>query len=124
MIYGESGTPGGRQTEDRVFLMSLADIDKYYELVDVTLETIRKTRLWADKLTPLFHWMEFYPDLVEGIKGLTARYTGTATWWWLRSPGLSNYHAALVHIDGIVYFRGGIVCSASGGVRPALWLNL
>ena len=48
---------------------------------------------------------------------------GTASWWWLRSPGLLSFGAAGVHDDGLVNVAGGVV-SDGGGVRPALYLNL
>ena len=49
--------------------------------------------------------------------------TGNTSWWWLRSPGFTSSHAALVWIDGYVYVDCYYVIS-DGGVRPALWLNL
>jgi hypothetical protein len=45
-------------------------------------------------------------------------------WWWLRSPGSSSYYAAGVLNVGYVLDIGYHVHFASGGVRPALWLNL
>ena len=48
---------------------------------------------------------------------------GTATgWWWLRSPGNSQYKAADVYDDGSLdslHVNHEHVC-----VRPALWVNL
>ena len=47
-------------------------------------------------------------------------------YWWLRSPGSSNYSAACVCSDGAVYGSGLYVCSdgsVSGRVRPALRIS-
>lgn len=50
-----------------------------------------------------------------------AYLNGTATYWWLRSPGTSNtYYAWLVYSDGD--YSSGFGCSNSFGVRPALVL--
>jgi len=45
-------------------------------------------------------------------------------WWWLRSPGYYQRLAATVGIDGYVGLSGDSVDYGTGGVRPALWLNL
>ena len=49
--------------------------------------------------------------------------SGTASWWWLRSPGRYGDFAAIVDDDGGLGVNGG-VDRDDGGVRPALWLNL
>jgi hypothetical protein len=49
----------------------------------------------------------------------------SSAWWWLRSPG--HYPGRASHVDtgGYVGVYGSVnVSSASGGVRPALWLNV
>jgi hypothetical protein len=58
----------------------------------------------------------------------TARFHGSPSWWWLRSPGYSCTDVANVRPDGIL--DGGLSghgfyshCDC-GGVRPALFLNL
>lgn len=49
-----------------------------------------------------------------------AYLNGSATNWWLRSPGCDYFgHALYVNSDGV---WGGGGCSGSGGVRPALIL--
>jgi len=49
---------------------------------------------------------------------------GTASWWWLRSPGRTSYDASSVLGDGGISTGGSYIGNTSGGVRPALWLNL
>ena len=44
-------------------------------------------------------------------------------WWWLRSPGRYSDFAAGVSVDGGIYFCGNNVGNASGGVRPAMWVD-
>lgn len=48
-----------------------------------------------------------------------AYLNGSATGWWLRSPGGGSYLALCVRSDGGWYSFG---CSGSGGIRPALIL--
>lgn len=44
--------------------------------------------------------------------------------WWLRSPGVYSYCAALADADGYVASFGVGVCLTNVAVRPALWVNL
>ena len=53
-----------------------------------------------------------------------AKFGNTAYWWWLRAPGYYGNHAAYVIGGGYVLVSGRNVYYESGGVRPALWLNL
>jgi len=48
---------------------------------------------------------------------------GTASWYWLRSPGYETNYAAFVPNDGFINPYGNIIVNIGGGVRPALWLN-
>ncbi|MCL2064118.1 MAG: DUF6273 domain-containing protein [Candidatus Cloacimonetes bacterium] len=48
--------------------------------------------------------------------------SGAASFWWLRSPGLITSFASRVDGDGDIHLGGNRVLS--GGIRPALWLNL
>ncbi|MCL1799493.1 MAG: DUF6273 domain-containing protein [Eggerthellaceae bacterium] len=86
----EYGTAGGKPTKDKVFLLSLDEVNKYFS---------------------------------SGQERI-AKYEGSDFWWWLRSPGGYAGHAALVIGGGGVYASGYDVDYDSGGVRPALWLNL
>jgi hypothetical protein len=60
-----------------------------------------------------------FKDNVDRIE----TYNRKASWWWLRSGHYGN-RAAYVDTDGTVYLSGIGVSAGSGGVRPALWLNL
>jgi hypothetical protein len=44
--------------------------------------------------------------------------------WWLRSPGIDNYHAATNEDLSAPVFYGQPVFYWGAGVRPALWLKL
>ncbi len=44
--------------------------------------------------------------------------------WWLRSPGMDGGHAAGVGAGTDIIYAGGYAVTATGGVRPALWITL
>jgi hypothetical protein len=62
----------------------------------------------------------YFKDDTERV----AYYKGKTAWWWLRSPGNYDYGAANVRTDGSLDADGNSVVIDTGGVRPALWLNL
>jgi len=84
--------PGGNNTLDKVFLLS---IDEYYEM----------------------------PEELRA-----AKYGDAPAWWWLRSPGYSTGDVADVYpdggLDGGIGAHGFYAFCESGGVRPAMYLDL
>jgi len=48
---------------------------------------------------------------------------GTATFWWLRSPGSASNRASKVNEVGLFNLHGYDI-SNTGGVRPALWIKV
>jgi hypothetical protein len=100
------GTPGGNPTDDHIFLLSVAEILKYFP------------GLKLHKDSDGDEWW------YEADERLVARFNNSGFWWWLRSPGYNQHFAASVLADGYVYLDGSYVYGGGGGVRPALWLNL
>jgi hypothetical protein len=49
---------------------------------------------------------------------------GKRVYWWLRSPGYTSYHAAIVSYIGTVVVGGTFVDNTSVGVRPAMWVKI
>ena len=118
------GTPGGADTKDKIFLLSLEEADKYFGDSGDYLNLKRKA--WG------------------GDGGVIERDSGWAlsndhdservailgygeSWWWLRSPGATSNSAAAVNVGGSINVRGRDVNAfhpEMGGVRPALWLIL
>ena len=106
------GTSGGNATNDKVFLLSLDEVCRYFGDSTTRLSKKGGTRsidYFGDKNNP---------------KRIANYVSEGASWWWLRSPGFFSSEAADVHTDGDVVVRGRDVRNGSGGVRPALWLNL
>jgi len=88
------GIRGGNDTTDKVFLLSIEEAE-----------------------TSLFG----FTDLLAAKDLLT----GEAVWWYLRSPGESVSYAAGVSATGLIDYHGVAgVEDPSGGVRPAMWLDL
>ena len=97
-----SGTSGGNDTEDKVFLLSEKEAETLFSNDE---ERIAKATEYAEK------------------SGVYVNEKKEAE-WWLRSPGRYSSDAAAVYDDGLIYLYGYYVYSDYEGVRPALHLNL
>ena len=98
-------TNGGNNTEDAIFLLSYADTDRYFDGA-------------ADRICmPTNYAVAMGADTRILDDGITE-----AGWWWLRSPGEAEYHAAFVNYDGTRYTNA--VGNEYLSVRPALWISL
>ena len=95
-------TPGGNDTEDRIFLLSSSEAKQY---LATWLERVKISTPYAEK-----------SGVWEAGNGIN--------WWWLRSPGLSSYNAALVFCVGVIVDDGYLVHYFDDAVCPALWINL
>ncbi|MCI7619072.1 MAG: toll/interleukin-1 receptor domain-containing protein [Firmicutes bacterium] len=95
------GTNGGKNTKDKVFLLSIEEVEKYF-----SSDNDRQS---------------------EGTK--YAKTTALCvdncgySWWWLRSPGRDASDAATVLSGGGVYAPGDMVYHDVYGIRPALWID-
>ncbi len=117
----EYGTDGGRDTKDRVFLLSIDEAKRYFSSdydrrAEVTEYCKQKLRV----LTIRFGKSEEIAD--EYIKNIEEKWDNCGD-YFLRSPGCYQYNAAHVYNDGSVY-EDGLVDVVLGGDRPALWVNL
>jgi len=83
------GTPGGNDTTDRVFLLSILEAEMC---------------------------------LSGSASRVAYSQSGTATWWWLRTPGAFS-PAAIVGVSGEIHAHGS-AAGPGNGVRPALWISL
>ena len=111
--YSGWNTSGGNNTQDKVFLLSYAEANKYF---GVTHDTTSNTK---SRVAPTAY------AIAQGAYTHSSNKTADGTdagWWWLRSPGFYQSSAAGVRTDGSLnYYR---VDDDSGSVRPALWVNL
>ena len=103
----------GNNTQDKVFLLSYAEANKYF---GVTHDTTSNTK---SRVAPTAY------AIAQGAYTDSSQKTADGTdagWWWLRSTGYDQSSAAFVYIYGSIYSYS--VNLASGSVRPALWVNI
>lgn len=112
--YSGWSTLGGNNTQEKIFLLSYAEANKY---LNVTYENSENT---GSRVAPTAYAIENGASTNSSCK--TPEGRKEAGWWWLRSPGYSRDYAASVRYDGSL--RSLSVSSDFGCVRPAFWLNL
>ncbi|MBQ3072557.1 MAG: TIR domain-containing protein [Oscillospiraceae bacterium] len=93
----------GKATQDQVFLLSIAEANKYFGS-----DSARQCR----------------PTDYTVANGAYVNSDNGNCWWWLRSPGVSQRSAANVRCGGDVYEYGSSVSHVNNAVRPALWIDL
>ena len=97
------GTKGGEDTEDKVFALSVEELEKYFP------------EAAARRAEPTGHATE------DGVY----TYTETGyTIWWLRSPGYVQYAASRVSVGGAVSDMIYDDVRAHRGARPAMWISI
>ena len=101
---------GGNDTKDRVFLLSLEEVVKYFGD--------------SGKLQNRPNQNTWLIDDVYNNARIAKNADGVAVRWWLRSQGDYSCNAARVSNLGEVNVIGNRVHDFNGGLRPALWLNL
>ena len=105
----EYNTNPGNATTDKVFLLSINEVEKYFNS-----DETRKCAPTAYAKAQGAYTSDSYKTA-----------SGAATcWWWLRSPGSSQGSAATVNHGGSVICNGYSVIYDTDAVRPALWINL
>ncbi len=100
----EYNTSPGNSTTDKVFLLSITEVNKYFN------------SNYARKCIPT--------DYAKAQGAVTDTNYGINCWWWLRSPGYYSFTAASVEYDGSIYIRGAPVEDVEISVRPAMWISL
>lgn len=111
--YSGWSTSSGNNTQDKVFLLSYAEANKYF---GVTYDNSSNTK---SRVAPTAYAIAQGAWTSSSNKTTDSTYAG---WWWLRSPGSSSSSAASVYYDGARISRS--VSNTYIAVRPALWVNL
>ena len=125
--FSDTSAGGGNDTVDRVFFLSLEEVDRYF---GNSKDYLRRRGLQYD--SGKFAMMPSENGIILSNNYDSTRvatYNGEPWSWWLRSPGGFNVRAANVWSNGIVDVLGNSVnlideYNFGVGVRPALWLNL
>lgn len=95
------GTPVGKNTQDKIFLLSGTEINKYFSSDEK--RTVKPTNY------AISH------GAYTNAKGNCA--------WWLRSPGMTRTSPAYIASAGSVGNRAHEVDEKIIGVRPAVWVK-
>ena len=107
------GTDGGKYTNDKVFVLSIEEVVKYFGDSNQLRDKNRNTKY-------------FINDNFNNVrKAVNMEYAPSC--WWLRSPGNTQNFVACVTSDGRIAVSGDFVNRSNGfvlGVRPVLWLKL
>lgn len=106
------GTPGGADTTDKVFLLSLEEaLNTAYGFSSNTSDT--KEISGRVSLNTAY----------AANQGVIS-YSNESGIWWLRSPGREDNQAAVVYMNGSIPMNTNYVTDGYVAVRPALNLNL
>jgi len=111
-----SGTNGGSKTYDKIFLLSLDEIVKYFG----DSGQLRNNTHWKIKNSD-----GCISDRHNSKRIAYDRDGDASCSWWLRSPGTYGGRVASIYSDGRIYVVGyySYANYVGGGIRPALWLN-
>lgn len=118
------GTTGGNTTSDKVFLLSESEVyhtDTAAKYGFTKAYSIIHDEAKRSRCSTYAHAMG--TCRYNTTSASDKKYNGNI-WWWLRSPGYFSHYAAVVGSYGWMDGAGDNVDDDSGGVRPALHLNL
>lgn len=101
-------TDPGRDTQDKVFLLSVQEAEKYFAS-NIKRQCFPTAYAWSRGANSRGPYHETFRD---------------TCWWWLRTSGWSNKYAAGVDLGGQIRCEGQEVRSNGNCVRPALWIKL
>lgn len=94
-------TNPGSGTQDKLFLLSIDEVNLYFSSNN---DRVCTATLHAVK------------------QGAYENSSTGSSWWWLRTPGISNKDAASVNSAGSIDYDDGSVILSKGSVRPAMWI--
>jgi len=131
------GTSGGNDTVDKVFLLSIGEVVKYFG-DSGALELTPRPLLQRILIRLGLKGGSIYEDtsMIDDQFGLAREATNHDPGveneherhvWYMRSIGCEEGFVTYVSKGGVIWasgIRAGAGCFAPGGVRPALWLKL
>jgi hypothetical protein len=104
------GTPGGADTVDKVFFLSIEEVVKYFG----------DSGMLANR--PDIYTDDIYDEYNDARVAKLHSYNGN---WWLRTPGKEANRAVMVYGDGHINVVGYEVRTQDGNeARPAMWITL
>jgi hypothetical protein len=107
------GNPGGNNTTDRIFLLSIDEARRYFSSDSDRQAGINLTEKAIEGFKDKYGY-----EIEEWARNSGGYY------WLLRSPGFGNGYVAGVFGDGNVLAAGILINDYGSGMRPAFWINL
>ena len=114
---GYYSTNGGKNTQDKIFLLSYAEVNKYFNVEYWHVSGADKNT--KSRVAPTAYAIAQGASINSSYKTADGSAYGI---WWLRSPGSLQYYAAHVSTDGSL--GRDSVNHNNLSVRPAFWLDL
>lgn len=104
------GTGGGRTVQDHVFILSADEVELYFP-------TEEERKLQATQAAAR-----------DGVNvavndGYDYEQRRDNTWWWTRTKGSDDRRMVIVNPAGEIDWDGKRANVASGGIRPAMWID-
>ena len=115
--YSGWNTNGGNNTQDKVFLLSYAEANKFFDVQHFSVDG--STDNTNSRVEPTAYAVKQGAFSSSNYKTADGNPAGV---WWLRSPGFDQNYAAYVSISGSLL--NGSVRYDNISVRPAFWLDL
>jgi hypothetical protein len=110
-----SGTSGGEDTDDYVFLLSLEEVVKYFgDSGQLAKQPTDRDGFEAASID----------DRYNEARIAYFKNRELSMWWWLRSPGRLSDQRTSVQYNGYILVNGFEASGMEGGIRPAMWLDL
>ena len=97
----ESGVGSTEKTQDKVFLLSASEAEKYFATNQDRIATGTE-----------FSYGQYLSNSSEN-----------GMMWWLRSPGYYDYRASIVYENGTIDYDGFSTNRNCVAIRPAVWLK-
>ena len=99
----QNGAKGGRDTEDKVFILSESEAEYY---MPTKSDRFCEATKYAAK---------------QGV--YVNKDSGRGAWWSLRTPGIYTSYVCYITSGGGIHTDGEDVNNGKLGVRPAIWVN-
>lgn len=118
--YNGWSTYAGNSTQDRIFLLSYTEANKYFGVQYYSYYSASNSdERMNSRVAPTAYAIAQGAYTSSNYKTANGASAG---WWWMRSPGNNQNSAASVLHDGSLSSRD--VDLTSGAVRPVLWIDL
>lgn len=117
--YPDFETDGGINTQDKVFLLSFVEANRYFDVDYWRSDELKGYPNDISRIEPTEYALACGAYTDRKLKTLSGSKAGD---WWLRLPGMDQDCATIVSGDGSMSEYG--VAGTSVCVRPAMWVDL